>query len=137
MPTATGSRQGVLVIGPNRAFLDHIGSVLPALGEVRVGHTTVAEMFATRPLRGTDSAVATLKGDARMAEVLRRVVWSHVRTPTESLVVPARRVPAYEVANLIAELRARRARYHAAAAMLAPTRPCGLAADGARRRQPR
>jgi DNA helicase IV len=117
------SRQGVLVIGPNRAFLDHIGSVLPALGEVRVGHTTVAEMFATRPLRGTDSsAVATLKGDARMAEVLRRVVWSHVRTPTESLVVPRGsrkwRVPAYEVANLIAELRGRGARYHAAAAML-------------------
>ena len=57
-----------------------------------------------------------------MAEVLRRVVWSHVRTPTESLVVPRGsrkwRVPAYEVANLIAELRGRGARYHAAAAML-------------------
>ncbi len=28
------ARSGVLVIGPNRAFLEHIGAVLPALGEV-------------------------------------------------------------------------------------------------------
>ena len=34
------ARSGVLVIGPNRAFLDHIGALLPALGEVAVRHTT-------------------------------------------------------------------------------------------------
>ena len=28
-------RSGVLVVGPNRAFLDHIGAVLPSLGEAR------------------------------------------------------------------------------------------------------
>ena len=117
------SRQGVLVVGPNRAFLDHVGSVLPALGEVRVGHTTIAEMFATRPVRGTDSAdVARLKGDGRMAEVLRRAVWHHVRAPSEALVVPRGsrkwRVPAYEVADFVDELRSRGARYHAARGML-------------------
>lgn len=117
------SRQGVLVIGPNRAFLDHIGAVLPALGEVRVGHTTVRDMFATRPLRGEDPPDrAGLKGDPRMAELLRRAVWSHVVPPTEALVVPRGsrrwRVPAYAVADLVEELRTRGARYHAARTML-------------------
>jgi len=117
------SRQGVLVVGPNRAFLDHIGAVLPALGEVRVGHTTVSDMFATRPVKATDTpAVATLKGDPRMAEMLRRFVWSHVVAPTEPLVAPRGsrkwRVPAYEVGDLVDELRGRGARYHAAREML-------------------
>ncbi len=117
------ARQGVLVIGPNRAFLDHIGAVLPALGEVRVEHTTVADLFADFPARGTDTpAVATLKGDARMADVLAAAVWAAVQAPTDALVVPRGvrkwRVPAYEVAEVIAQLRGRQARYHAAAAML-------------------
>ena len=30
-------RDGVLVVGPNRAFLGYIAAVLPALGEVDVG----------------------------------------------------------------------------------------------------
>ncbi|MCH8627945.1 AAA family ATPase [Arsenicicoccus piscis] len=118
------SRQGVLVIGPNRAFLEHIGQVLPTLGEVEVTHTTVEDLVAAvAPATGTDpTAVAALKGDARMAEVLRRAVWSHVGEPDEALVVPrgARkwRVPAYEVRELIDELRSRGVRYEAARAML-------------------
>jgi len=119
------ARQGVLVIGPNRAFLDHIGAVLPALGEVRVAHTTVADLFATKPARGADdAAVATLKGDPRMAEVLRRAVWGVLPAPSDPLVVPRGvrkwRVPAYDVADIVAELRERGARFHAARAMLAP-----------------
>src|SRR5919198_1552711 len=39
------------------------------------------------PVRATEPAhIATLKGDARMAEVLRRAVQSHVRRPVEDLV---------------------------------------------------
>ncbi|HEX2895475.1 MAG TPA: ATP-binding domain-containing protein [Marmoricola sp.] len=126
------SRQGVLVVGPNASFLRYIGDVLPALGEMAVGQTTIEELVATTlrhahakaAIRGTDpAAVATLKGDARMAEVLSRAVWSHLATPTEGLVVPrgaARwRVPAYEVEETIATLRSRDVRYGAARAMLA------------------
>lgn len=126
------SRQGVLVVGPNASFLRYIGDVLPALGEMAVGQTTIEELVATTlrrahakaSLRGTDpAAVATLKGDARMAEVLSRAVWSHLVTPTEGLVVPrgaARwRVPAYEVEETIAALRRREVRYGAGRAMLA------------------
>ena len=42
-------RSGVLVVGPNRAFLDHIGAVLPSLGEVRVGHATIDTLLDARP----------------------------------------------------------------------------------------
>jgi DNA helicase IV len=117
------SRQGVLVVGPNRAFLEHVGAVLPALGEVEVRHTTVEELTAAVTVRAVDDpALATLKGDARMAELLRRAVWSSVRTPDEALVVPRGsrrwRVPAYEVRELVDELRGRGVRYGAARAML-------------------
>jgi DNA helicase IV len=118
------ARSGVLVIGPNRAFLEHVGAVLPALGEVEVDHTTIEELTARIPVRGNDSAaVGTLKGDARMAAVLHRAVWSSVREPTEALVVPRGsrhwRVPVHEVRDIIAELRTRGVRYNAARAMLA------------------
>jgi DNA helicase IV len=116
-------RSGVLVVGPNRAFLDHISAVLPALGEVEVRHTTVEELVASVPVRGADSTeVAVLKGDARMSEVLRRAVWSHLRPVTEALVVPrgARkwRVPAYAVDEVLTELKGRTIRYEAARRVL-------------------
>ena len=117
------SRAGVLVVGPNRAFLDHIGAVLPALGEVEVHHTTAAALVGGTAARGVDATdTAVLKGDPRMAELLRRAVWSHVGTATEPLVVPrgARkwRVAAYLVADVLDELRERGVRYGAAGAML-------------------
>ncbi|WP_438696165.1 HelD family protein, partial [Streptomyces alkaliphilus] len=116
------SRSGTLVIGPNRSFLRYIEQVLPALGELEVRQTTVdALVSAATGLepRGTDDpAVARLKGDARMAEVLRRAVRSGVRMPEEALEVPrgARRwrVPAHEVADIVRELLERDIRYGAA-----------------------
>ncbi len=118
------ARSGVLVVGPNRAFLDHIGAVLPALGEVEVRHTTAEELVgATVSVRAVDpTAVAVLKGDARLAEVLRRAVWSHVGTVSEALVVPRGayrwRVPAAEVEGVLGELRSRSIRYEAARQVL-------------------
>src|ERR1700691_1022536 len=73
------SRGGVLVIGPNRAFLTYIRNVLPALGEFDAAQTSVTELLATVPIRGTDtSTAARLKGDARMAVVLRRALWERI-----------------------------------------------------------
>ncbi len=117
------ARSGVLVIGPNRAFLDHIGAVLPALGEVEVRHSTIDELFASVPVRGRDSVdTAVLKGDPRLAEIVHAAVWSQVRTPTEALVLPRGahkwRVPAYQVAEIAQELRTRGVRYDAARQML-------------------
>ena len=112
------TRRGVIVVGPNMAFLSYIRDVLPALGELDVKQTTVAGLVAAVPVLGTDSDAAGLvKGDARMAEVLRRALWSLIRKPAGPLVVArgARRwrVSAYEVVELALELQARGVRYGA------------------------
>ena len=120
------ARSGVLVVGPNRAFLEHVGAVLPSLGEITVRHTTVEELVADATgatVRSTDSTeVARLKGEARMAEVLRAALWGQVSSPTEALVVPRGsrrwRVPAYQVQEMVEELRTRGVGYAAARAML-------------------
>ncbi|WP_052091140.1 HelD family protein [Modestobacter caceresii] len=82
------ARTGVLVVGPNRAFLRYIEQVLPALGEVEVDQATVASLTARVTVRAQDEpAVAVLKGDPRMAEVLRRALWGGIRKPTDSVQV--------------------------------------------------
>lgn len=118
------TRQGVLVIGPNDSFLRYIGDVLPALGEIDAEQLTIEALTARVRVRGVeDAAVARLKGDARMAAVVHRAVWSHVETASEGVVVPRGsrrwRVPAYEAEEIIAELRGRGVRYGAGRAMLA------------------
>ncbi|MEU2230037.1 HelD family protein, partial [Streptomyces vietnamensis] len=113
------ARTGTLVIGPNRSFLHYIEQVLPALGELEVQQATVDDLVAHVEVRGTDeAATAVVKGDARMAEVLRRAVRSHVTLPTESLMVVRGsrrwRVPAYELEEMVRELLDRDIRYGAA-----------------------
>ena len=117
-------RGGVLVVGPNRAFLSYISAVLPALGEVDVRQVTLEELVARVPVRAAEAPeVATLKGDARMAEVLRRAVYAALRPVEEALVVPRGsrrwRVPAAEVSEIVTELAERDVRYGAGRAMLA------------------
>jgi hypothetical protein len=83
------ARTGVLVVGPNRAFLRYIEQVLPTLGEVDVEQTTVADLTGRVPVRGTDEPdVAVLKGDSRMAEVLRRALWGEIAKPADDVMVP-------------------------------------------------
>ncbi|SFC23629.1 HelD family protein [Streptomyces aidingensis] len=115
------ARTGTLVIGPNRSFLRYIEQVLPALGELEVRQATVDELVLADGLeiRGTDPApTAVLKGDARMARLLRRAVRSGVRLPEEAVVVPRGtrrwRVPGYELAEIVRELLDRDIRYGAA-----------------------
>ncbi|MGI8627160.1 MAG: HelD family protein [Geodermatophilaceae bacterium] len=82
-------RSGVLVIGPNAAFLRYIGAVLPALGELDVTQTTVDELTARVPVRGKDSDdTALIKGDERWAAVLRRAVYGAIMRPKDSIQVP-------------------------------------------------
>ena len=118
------TRRGVIVVGPNLAFLSYIRNVLPALGELDVTQTTVTELVASVPARGADSDEAgRVKGDARMADVLRRALWAAIRPPADALVLPRGsrrwRVPAHEIAELAAELRDRGVRYGAGRELLA------------------
>ncbi|GEK00250.1 UvrD-helicase domain-containing protein [Streptomyces sp. 1-11] len=113
------ARTGTLVIGPNRSFLHYIEQVLPALGELTVQQATVDDLVAQVEVRGADdAAAAVIKGDARLAEVLRRALYSHVSTPAEPVVVVRGsrrwRVPAYELEELVRELLDRDIRYGAA-----------------------
>jgi hypothetical protein len=119
-------RRGVVMVGPNRAFLSYIRNVLPALGELDVTQTTVGELVGDAgavPVRGADAeAAAVVKGDARMAEVLRRALWACVRRPSSPVVLPRGsrrwRVAAYELEELTHELRHRGVRYGAARELL-------------------
>ena len=116
-------RRGVVMVGPNQAFLSYIRNVLPALGELDVTQTTVGELVKFVPVRGSDSQEAAIvKGDARMAEVLRRALWASVRRPAEAVVLArgARRwrVAAWELEELVHELRHRGVRYGAARELL-------------------
>lgn len=113
------ARSGTLVIGPNRSFLHYIEQVLPALGELEVKQATVDDLVGHVEVRATDeAAAATVKGDARMAEVLRRAVRSHITMPEEPCVVVRGsrrwRVPAYELEEIVRELTERDIRYGAA-----------------------
>ncbi|BAJ30204.1 HelD family protein [Kitasatospora setae] len=113
------ARTGTLVVGPNRSFLRYIEQVLPALGELDVAQATVQELVGHVEVRGTDSAdTARLKGDARMAAVLRNAVRAGITLPTEPCVVVRGsrrwRLPAYELEQIVRELAEREIRYGAA-----------------------
>ncbi len=121
------SRSGVLVVGPNASFLSYIGDVLPALGEIDAGQATVESLLTDATgleVRAAEPAArARLKGDARMAEVVRRAVWRHLAPAPGTLVLPrgihSWRVPAYLADEVVAALLDRGVRYEAGRTMLA------------------
>ncbi|NEA44684.1 AAA family ATPase, partial [Streptomyces sp. SID11385] len=86
------SRAGVLVLGPNPAFLRHIAEVLPALGESGVRQSTLTALLDHGPARTTEpEAVARLKHDPRLATVLHRALHALTAAPEDaeaSLTVP-------------------------------------------------
>ncbi|MGQ4398825.1 AAA family ATPase [Streptomyces hayashii] len=83
-------RGGLLILGPNRAFLSYIAEVLPALGETGVRQSTLHDEIGRHRPTGTDpDRTAAVKHDARMAEVLRRAVYGRVTAErAEDLSVP-------------------------------------------------
>jgi DNA helicase IV len=122
-------RGGSLVIGPNKEFLKYIEQVLPALGEIEVGQTTVDDLVARVKITAQDPPESgVVKGDARMAQVLHNAIWSRLRKAQEALpegIMIVRgsrrwRVPAYEIDELIEATKERDVRYGAGRAMLAP-----------------
>ncbi len=82
------ARSGVLVVGPNRTFLRYIAQVLPSLGEEAVVQTILSDLVPDAPVRATDSPeAARLKGDPRMADVLRRALVARRRPVTDDVEV--------------------------------------------------
>src|SRR5438094_100836 len=106
-----GQLRRVLVVGPNPAFMEYVSHVLPTLGEDSVDQRAVAELVDGAEVTVTDSYEAQrLKADARVAEVLRRLVDSASEGEPQELVVRMEGrfvgVEADEVGELLAEARA-------------------------------
>jgi DNA helicase IV len=80
-------RSGVLVVGPNAAFLHYIAQVLPSLGEGGIEQATVDALVGVASRGAEPADLATLKGDARMAAVLRRAVLTNVRKPSSDVLI--------------------------------------------------
>jgi len=83
----TLERRGVLVIGPNATFLRYISQVLPSLGETDVVLHTRGDLFPGVHATDTRDPAAVVKGDERMAAVLRQAVRDRQRAPKHDLVV--------------------------------------------------
>lgn len=79
-------RHGVLVIGPNPAFLNHISRVLPSLGETNVVFMTPGDLVPGLSVTAEDSA-AEVKGSLKMLDVLAAAVADRQRVPEQPLVI--------------------------------------------------
>ncbi len=106
------ARSGVLVLGPNRMFLDYIAQVLPSLGESSVTQSTVADLLGLRFRIGVvdDDERTRLLGDARWAATIAAAADAAISKPADLGVrFRGRRVAvrAEEIAELVAEARAR------------------------------
>ncbi|WVH81072.1 RNA polymerase recycling motor ATPase HelR [Lentzea sp. DG1S-22] len=79
-------RHGVLVVGPNPAFLNHISRVLPSLGESDVVFSTAGSLLPGLLATAEDTPeVARLKGSRKMVDVLRAAVSARQRIPEEPI----------------------------------------------------
>jgi DNA helicase IV len=84
------AREGVLVVGPNRAFLDYIANVLPSLGERSVRQCTVTDLCVPKvEIAGVDDpGTAARKGSARLLGELAAAALQAVTPPQHDVVVP-------------------------------------------------
>ncbi|WP_174557350.1 RNA polymerase recycling motor ATPase HelR [Rhodococcus globerulus] len=81
-------RHGVLVVGPNPAFLTHIGRVLPSLGESDVVFMTTGDLVPGRSVTAEDlPEAAQIKGSLKFLDVLAAAVADRQQLPTEPVVI--------------------------------------------------
>ena len=99
------ARDGVLVVGPNQAFLDYISNVLPSLGEKAVRQCTALDLCIPKvEVTGTDEPdAARWKGSPeRLAEIEQRAL-AAIQPPDDDVVVPLGARKFTFEASLIAE----------------------------------
>ncbi|HET7743606.1 MAG TPA: UvrD-helicase domain-containing protein [Gaiellaceae bacterium] len=101
----------VLVVGPNRTFMDYVSHVLPSLGEESVEQRAIGELVDGSVVSRVDTpAAAALKGDGRLAEVVRRAAELRLQPGSGELVVRMEGsfvgVEEDEVAELLSATRA-------------------------------
>jgi DNA helicase IV len=81
-------RHGVLVIGPNPAFLSHIGRVLPSLGETDVVFSTTGDLVPGLHVVAEDTPeCAVLKGSLKILDVLAAAIADRQQVPEHPVVI--------------------------------------------------
>ena len=79
-------RNGVLVVGPNPAFLNHIGRVLPSLGESDVVFMTAGDLVPGLHVTAEDTPeAARIKGSLTILDVLGAAIADRQRLPERPL----------------------------------------------------
>ena len=83
-------RDGVLVVGPNKVFLDYIGNVLPSLGERSVQQRTALELCVPKvTITGEDDReTRRWKGSVEVLELLEQAATDHITIPLDDLRIP-------------------------------------------------
>ncbi|MGI8626341.1 MAG: HelD family protein [Geodermatophilaceae bacterium] len=100
--------RGVLVVGPGDVFLRYIERVLPSLGETGVLLTTISGLYrGARVTAEEDDAVAAVKGDPRMADVLGHAIRLHQSLPECELEIRYGRTTLVVDRNEVARCRGR------------------------------
>jgi DNA helicase IV len=108
--------QGLLVLGPNRLFLNYIDQVLPSLGEAGAEIAVLGDLIPFVSVSARDAApVAALKADERMVRLLARALRDRQRPLRRALRVPfgvqTLRLSVEQSANIVHSVR-RRVRSH-------------------------
>ncbi len=89
----TLARRGVLVVGPNRTFMEYVSHVLPALGESAVEQRAVGELVdGVEATRRDAPDVAALKADLRLVDVIRRAAERQLEVGARRARAQARRL---------------------------------------------
>ncbi|RJO78479.1 DUF2075 domain-containing protein [Nocardia panacis] len=79
-------RHGVLVVGPNPAFLHHIGRVLPSLGETNVVFMTTGDLMPGLHVTAEDTPeAARSKGSREILDVLAAAIADRRRLPADPI----------------------------------------------------
>ncbi|MGB5149527.1 MAG: RNA polymerase recycling motor ATPase HelR [Mycobacterium sp.] len=113
-------RHGVLLIGPSPAFLNHVGRVLPSLGETNMVFMTTGDLVPGLHTSAEDSPdAARAKGSRKMLDVLAGAVADRQRTPEHPLPI--------KLADVTVEINA-----EAAAWAIQEAREAGLPHNDAR-----
>lgn len=104
---------GVLIIGPNRTFLDYISRVLPELGETGVVLSTIGELYPGVTPTATDSLLTReIKGSEEMVPILAEAVKAHQTLPDAPVVLKVEGIELTLTPAMVkkARTRARRSR---------------------------
>lgn len=84
------ARTGVLIVGPNRTFLEYISHVLPELGETGVVLSTIGDLYpGVTAQRAESLMVREVKGSEEMVNILREAVKAYQKVPEAPIQVTA------------------------------------------------